>query len=72
MDPWRELAVREDCRDAVRAWAELEGKSPQMAEDLVRRNARTDRKPFDWHFALGLGVRIAVWIVESWSHISRR
>lgn len=72
MNPWRELAVREDCHDTVRAWAELEGKSPQMAEDLARRYARPRRKPFDWQFALGFGVRIAVWIVESWSYISRR
>ena len=36
MDPWKESAAWEECRDAVRQWAKLEGKSAQMAEDLVR------------------------------------
>jgi hypothetical protein len=72
MDAWEPFAVREHCRDAVRAWAELEGKSPQMADDLVRTYSPTARRPFDWRLALGFGVRIAVWAYEAWWHITRR
>jgi hypothetical protein len=36
MDPWKENAAWQECRDAVRAWAALEGKSATMREDLYR------------------------------------
>ena len=36
MDPWKECVAWQECRDAVRAWAELEGKSSTMSEDLIR------------------------------------
>jgi len=36
MEPWKEYAARQECRDAARAWAELEGKSATMSEDLYR------------------------------------
>ena len=35
MDPWKEYAAWQDGRDVVRRWAELEGKSPAMSEDLL-------------------------------------
>jgi hypothetical protein len=36
MDPWKEYAAWQDGRDVVRQWAELEGKSPTMVEELLR------------------------------------
>ncbi len=72
MDAWTPYAVREHCRDAVRAWAELEGKSPQMADDLIRRYNSPAAKCYDWRLVLGFGVRLAAWVFETWWHITRR
>ena len=42
MDPWQCIAER---NDALRRWAELEGKSPQMSTALYRqRIPRTNRR----------------------------
>ena len=47
MDPWKEYAAWQDGRDVVRRWAELEGKSPAMSEDLLRgRSPRRGPKLF--------------------------
>jgi hypothetical protein len=72
MDPWKELAAREECCDRIRAWAELESKSAQMAADLIQRHAPLRRRPPDWRLMLGFGVRLAAWVYETWSHITRR
>jgi hypothetical protein len=72
MDAWEPFAVREHCRDAVRAWAELECKSPQMADDLIRRYRWPEARQRNWRLAIGVGVKLAAWVVESWWHITRR
>jgi hypothetical protein len=72
MDPWKELAAREECRDAIRAWAELEGKSPLMVEDLTQRYTPLPPRKFEWRLAFGFGVKLLVWLYESWWHITRR
>jgi hypothetical protein len=72
MDPWKELAAREECRDAVRAWAELEGQSPPMVEDFVRSFRAPSIKNICWRLALGLGVKFAAWAYETWWHVTRR
>lgn len=64
--------MREHCRDAVRAWAELEGKSSPMADDLARRYAPPAANSYDWRLAIGFGLRLAAWAVEAWWHITRR
>lgn len=71
MDPWKEYAAWEECRDAVRQWAELEGKSPQMSEDLVREAHRATQS-VDAPFVLAAGVRFAAWVLETWWHMTRR
>jgi hypothetical protein len=71
MDAWEPYAVREHCRDAVRAWAELEGKSPQMAEDLLRQRTEPIRRPRNWA-GLALSVKLLAWAAEAWWQITRR
>jgi hypothetical protein len=39
MDCWHPIAVRAEKPDAVQQWAQLEGKSPIMREELVQRFA---------------------------------
>jgi hypothetical protein len=38
MDAWNYYRVRNDRHDAIRRWAELEGKSPTMSADLLLRH----------------------------------
>ena len=72
MDPWKEFAVWEESRDAVRTWAELEAKSPQMADDLVRRQAEPAVRSRNWRLGLAFALRLTAWVVESWWQITRR
>jgi hypothetical protein len=72
MDPWKEFAAWVECRDAVRTWAELEAKSPQMADDLVQQYAEPTVRPRNWRLGLAFAIRFAAWIVESWWQITRR
>ena len=49
MDCWHSIAVRAELPDAVQRWAQLEGKSPVMCEELAQRYAPrkpTRRQPF--------------------------
>ena len=71
MDAWTPYAVREHCRDAVRAWAELEGKSPEMAEDLVRQYSPAQTS-LDRQLVIGFALRLAAWACESWWYLTRR
>ena len=71
MDPWKEYAAYEERRDAVRVWADLEGKSPQMADDLARRYAPSAPTPRNWPLSIGMGVKLAAWFVECWWTITR-
>jgi hypothetical protein len=43
MDCWHPITVRAEKLDAAQRWAQLEGKSPAMREDLAQRYA--PRKP---------------------------
>jgi hypothetical protein len=72
MDPWKEYAAREECRDVVRQWAELEGKSPQMSDDLVKRYAKQVAGSLDKSLAITAGVRAIAWAIHMWWHITRR
>jgi hypothetical protein len=72
MDPWKESAALQECRDAVRQWAELEGKSAQMAEDLVRDQTQRAGRSVGTHMLLGAGVRLFAWFVETWWYLTRR
>ena len=72
MDPWKESAAWEECRDAVRQWAEWEGKSPQMAEDLVREYSQWTGRSVGTPLLLGAGVRLFAWFVETWWYLTRR
>jgi hypothetical protein len=72
MDPWKESAAWQEGRDVVRQWAVLEGKSPQMAENLVRDFAQQTAQSVDKPLLLAAGVRAAAWAIHTWWHISRR
>jgi hypothetical protein len=72
MDPWKEYAAREECRDVVRRWAELEGKSPQMIDHLIRTALKPPSDSLDRSLALVTGLRLTAWIVETWWHWTRR
>jgi|tagenome__1003787_1003787.scaffolds.fasta_scaffold19510676_1 hypothetical protein len=39
MDGWHPINVRAESQDVVRRWAQLEGKSPSMREELAERYA---------------------------------
>jgi hypothetical protein len=72
MDPWKELAALEECRDAVRASAELEDSSPQAADVLMRQYNAQSLQIGNWQLAIGLGMKLAAWVYETWWHITRR
>jgi hypothetical protein len=72
MDPWKELAAREECRDAVRAWAELEGNNPQTADDLPRRFCDAPLRKSNWRLAVGVGIRLTAWAYDVWWYVTRR
>jgi hypothetical protein len=72
MDPWKESAAWQECREVVRQWAELEGTSPQMTEDLVRDFAEQTAHTIDKPLLLAAGVRAAAWAIQTWWHILRR
>jgi hypothetical protein len=71
MDAWEPYAVREHCCDAVRYWAELEGKSPEMTAELIQqRTASSGRK---LHLATGaLALKLLAWAAEALWQITRR
>jgi hypothetical protein len=72
MDPWKESAAWEECRDAVRQLAELEGKSAQMTEDLVRDRTQRAGRSVDAPMLFGAGVRLFAWLLETWWYLTRR
>jgi hypothetical protein len=72
MDPWKEYAAREECRDAVRDWAALEGKTPAMADDLLRRYAEQASHSIDTPLAVVEGARLVAWAIETWWNATRR
>jgi hypothetical protein len=71
MDAWVPYAVREHCRDAVRNWAELEGKSPQMTEHLIETSAKASDARLGASFLVAAGFRLATWMLETWWHLTR-
>ena len=63
MDAWHCIAER---NDAIRRWAELEGKSAQMTEELYRRRvASIDRRVY-WPVTVALLLRLAALVAEIW------
>lgn len=72
MDAWEAYAEQEYWRNAVRDWAKLEGKSPQMTDDLAQRYELPAGQAFRWQFGLELGLRIAAWLVETWWYFTSR
>jgi hypothetical protein len=72
MDPWKELAAREECRDAIRAWATRTSKRSTTVDDHAKSHSTTGRSSVDWRFAIGLAAKLAAWMYESWRHITRR
>ena len=72
MDPWKECAALEECRDAVRRWAVLEGKSQQMIEDLTLSHVEPSTRSLGTTLLIATGVRAAAWAVQTWWHITRR
>jgi hypothetical protein len=71
MDAWVPYAVREHCRDAVRNWAELEGKSPQMTEHLIETTAKAADGGLSASFIIAAGARLAAGLLETWWHLTR-
>jgi hypothetical protein len=67
MDPWKELAAREECRDAVRAWAEMECTIAAMAEDAPVR-----RPTLRWRGALGIFAHFLAAAYECFQNFTRR
>ena len=72
MDPWKELAARAECRDVVRKWAEIEGKSPQMTEHLLRTAAKPAAGVLDRSIAIATGLRLTTWVLETLWYVMRR
>ena len=72
MDPWKEYAALQECRDAVCQWAELEGKSTQMAEDLVREHSQWTDLGIGTHALLAACARFAAWAIETLWHVTRK
>jgi hypothetical protein len=56
MDLWQIIAER---NDAIRRWAELEGKSPQMSDDLYQEHVPTRNRRARWPLAVLLLVLLA-------------
>lgn len=72
MDPWKELAAREECRDAACAWAKMERQSLQAAEGTAHKPHSPSINGPHWKLALGAGVKLAAWAYETWWHMTRR
>jgi hypothetical protein len=72
MDPWKEYAAREECRDVVRQWAELEASSPQMTDDLRQRHTQRPVHFFNMPLAVSAGVHMIAWAIDTWRHFTRR
>jgi hypothetical protein len=66
MDPWKESAAWHECRDALRKWAELEGKSAAMREDLYRSGKTPLQPPPHTLVSLGISARLVAWAIEAW------
>ena len=61
MDAWQCIAER---NDAIRRWAELEGKSALMTDELYRRRIATLDRHVYWPVTAGLLLRLAAWVAE--------
>jgi hypothetical protein len=46
MDTWHSLPLRAEAADPVRRWADLEGKSPTMRDELYRQHASRKSRTF--------------------------
>jgi hypothetical protein len=68
MDVWEPYAVREHCRDAVRAWAELEGKSPEMTDDLSQRYSLPTTPTSDLSMLAAVVIRLTSWLLQVYSY----
>jgi hypothetical protein len=72
MFPWQLLSPRADCDDEIRRWADLEGKSATMRDDLYREHApqpTLDRKP---KARIGVLGELVIVVLEAWWHIRSR
>jgi hypothetical protein len=72
MDPWKEYAAREECRDVIRQWAQLEAKRLPTADDLVKPYAHRADSSIVMPLAISATVRVIAWAVETWWHVTRR
>ncbi|MEX2315635.1 MAG: hypothetical protein WD669_00680 [Pirellulales bacterium] len=68
MFPWPPPA-HQPPHDEIRSWAELEGKSATMRDDLYRRHLR--RRRHLSAVSIFVLVELAVWIVEVWRYLSQ-
>jgi hypothetical protein len=71
MDPWKELAALEDCRDAVRTVSKLGGRRP-LTDDVCRRRNIDRKTPGDALGVLGLAAKLITFAVEVWRVFGRR
>jgi hypothetical protein len=68
MDCWHPIAVRAEQPDAVQRWAQLEGKSPVMREELAQRYA--PQKPSRQRLSNAtIFIELIAVALKAWWHI---
>jgi hypothetical protein len=71
MDPWKELAAREECRDAARRWAELERKRMLMSSESSSRSEDERKTCCDALFVFSFAAKLIAWAAEIWRAMGR-
>jgi hypothetical protein len=69
MDCWHPISVRAEKPDAAQRWAQLEGKSPSMREELAQRYSSqtlTRRRSFS---NAAIYVELIFIALKAWWHI---
>ena len=72
MDHWDSNSkLRAPRTDPLRNWADLEGKSPTMSEDLYRENTPSAPTPLGALISIATGMKLVTGIVHAWLSDSR-
>jgi hypothetical protein len=71
MDCWHPIAVRAEKPDSVQKWAQLEGKSPIMREELTQRYAAQNVTRRRRLSNTAIYCELLALVLKAWWHIYR-
>jgi hypothetical protein len=72
MFPWHPESPRARSHDVVRRWADLEGKSETMREDLYRDNALRPMPSVKLQVGISVLGELVLAAIEAWWHVRSR